>query len=42
MTGIDPALANIDVAIQHASIDPLTQNIRYEHATAEEFLGKFL
>lgn len=39
MTGLDPSAANIDVARQHAAVDPLTRTIRYEAATVEEFIG---
>jgi hypothetical protein len=39
VTGLDPATANIDVARRHAAVDPLTQGIRYEAATVEEFIG---
>jgi 2-polyprenyl-6-hydroxyphenyl methylase/3-demethylubiquinone-9 3-methyltransferase len=40
VTGIDPSVHNIDVARQHAGVDPLTRGIHYEKATAEEMLGK--
>lgn len=40
VTGIDPSVHNIDVARQHAGVDPLTRGICYEKATAEEMLGK--
>lgn len=39
VTGLDPSPANIDVARRHAAVDPLTQNIRYEAAAVEEFIG---
>ncbi len=39
VTGLDPSPANIDVARTHAAVDPLTQGIRYEAASVEEFIG---
>lgn len=40
VTGIDPAVGNIDVARSHAAVDPRTRGIKYEHAAVEDFLGR--
>jgi len=40
VTGIDPALQNIDVARKHAAVDPCTQGIVYEQAAVEDFRGQ--
>lgn len=39
VTGIDPAVGNIDVARRHAAVDPRTRGIKYEHAAVEDFLA---